>query len=315
MIAPLQLPFPSLGAGTLVIGGIVFLIFLLGSVGAVLWYSRDGGDPWDDFADATAKIVDDEDADAIAFIPYSDGPLVPKPAIYDRELMGGKGGYRTPDGERIYVDGQGNGKFSLRGVDVILAMDPTEHAAAVDPLKAFVAHENDLGRWIKVDRKGNVIEAGEALTNVDGETPAFDDPDMKPTDTATPAADGGYETEVHKKSAEDGLTFEDAKEALEQAGELHKIVDLAPPREVNVDEETGEVEVEQATHVAIDVSEAANLLPKKTNTTAWQTMEEKARQEGMDEEKFKEWAITFTALGAILGGLIGVVMSVLFMFS
>jgi len=51
-----------------------------------------GREPWDDFAEATQKIVDSENADAIAFMPYSDGPLIPKPAIYDRELLGGNGG-------------------------------------------------------------------------------------------------------------------------------------------------------------------------------------------------------------------------------
>jgi len=57
---------------------------------------------------------------------------------------------------------------------VILAIDPTEHAAAVDPLKAYVAHENDLGNWIKVDREGNIIEAGEAVKNLDGNEPAME---------------------------------------------------------------------------------------------------------------------------------------------
>lgn len=295
-----------MGSSTLLIGGIVFAIVLVGILGAVMWYSWDSGDPWDDFADATRAIVEGEDADAIAFIPYSDGPLVPKPAIYDKSLLGGKGGYRTADGDRIYVDGQGNGKFSLQGVDTILAIDPTEHAAAADPLKAYIAHENELGRWIKVDREGNLVEAGKALKSLDGETPAMD----ISVEEAL-AADGGPESvsEVHELAAEHGMDLEDAKEELEQAGLLHKIVDFAPPREAVIDEETGEVNIEESTHVAIDVSSAADLLPKKTNTTAWQVLEEKARQEGRDEEKLMEYFLYGLASGGALAAITAVVIA------
>jgi len=304
------LQLPGLGMGPLLIGGVVFALILAAILGYVILFVWDSGEPWDDFAEGAAKIVDEENADAIAFIPYSDGPLVPKPAIYDRELLGGKGGYRTPDGERIYVDGQGNGKFSLMGTDVVLAIDPTEHAAAVDPLKAYIAHENNVGRWIKVDREGTVIEAGEAVQNVDGNEPALD---AHPTPTA--AADGGYPSEVHKHAAENGMELEQAKHHLEQAGLLHKIVDIAPPREAVVDEDSGEVHIEEATHVAVDVSEASNLLPKKTNTTAWQTMEEKARQEGRDEEKLMEYLVYGVAIGAAVAGISSVIIALVLGFT
>jgi len=273
----------------------VFAVVLIGVILFLFLVVYDRGEPWDDFAEAAQKIVNSENADAIAFLPYSDGPLVPKPAIYDRELMGGKGGYRTPDGERIYVDGQGNGKFSLQGVDAILAIDPTEHAAAADPLKAYVAHQNDLGRWILVDREGTVVEAGDALQSVDDVTPAMEQPQAA-------ATDGGHASAVHEKAAADGMELQQAKETLEQEGKLHKIVDLAPPRAVHVDEETGEVDVEEATHVAVDVSSAANLLPKKTNTTAWQVVEEKARQEGMNwDERRKDILIGVVVGGGVVG--------------
>ena len=312
-VVPVPLQIPGLGSSTLLIGGIVFAVVLVAILGAVVWYTWDSGEPWDDFADATRNIVESEDADAIAFIPYSDGPLVPKPAIYDKSLLGGKGGYRTSDGDRIYVDGQGNGKFSLQGVDTILAIDPTEHAAAVDPLKAYIAHENDLGRWIKVDREGNLIEAGEALASVDGVEPAME----TPMDEVTPdaVADGGYPSEVHKMAAEEGMSLEDAKRELETAGLLHKIVDLAPPREAVIDEETGEVDVEEATHVAVDVSKAADLLPKKTNTTAWQVLEEKARQEGRDEEKLMEYFMYGLASGGALAAITAVVIALVLGFT
>jgi len=306
---PLQSPIPGLGSGALLMGGLVFALVLAAILAYVIIFVWDSGNPWDAFADAAAEIVEDENADAIAFIPYSDGPLIPKPAIYDRELLGGKGGYRTPDGERIYVDGQGNGKYSLQGVDVVLAIDPTEHAAAVDPLKAWVAHEANVGAWIKVDREGNVIEAGEALKSVDGITPAMEIGD----DEA--AADGGYPSEVHRHADQNGMELEDAKKKLEEEGLLHKIVDLAPPREAVVDEETGEVTIEEATHVAVDVSEASNLLPKKTNTTAWQTMEEKARQEGMDEEKLMEYMLYGVAIGAAVAGISSVLIALVLGFT
>ena len=307
--APTQV-LPGLGSTAIILGGLTFIVILGGVIAYFYFFHYDRGEPWDAFAEATAQIVEAEDADAIAFIPYSDGPLIPKPAIYDRELLGGKGGYRTSDGDRIYVDGQGNGKFSLQGVDVILAIDPTEHAAAADPLKAWIAHKiNNLGEWIKVDREGTVIEAGEALKRLDEVDPAMDTP------KGATAADGGYPSEVHRHADELGLTLEDALSELESAGLVHKIADLATPREAVIDEETGEVNIEEATHVAVDVSEAANLLPKKTNTTDWQTMEEKARQEGRDEEKIREYMTIAFVVGGLVGGGIGVVMALIFAFA
>ncbi|MFW5956299.1 MAG: hypothetical protein ACOCQY_02735 [Halorhabdus sp.] len=306
----MPLAIPGFGTSTLLLGALVFSVVLLAVIGYFVLYAWDSSTPWDDFADATGKIVESEDADAIAFIPYSDGPLIPKPAIYDRELLGGKGGYRTSDGERIYVDGQGNGTYSLQGTDVILAIDPTEHAAAADPLKAYIAHETNLGRWIKVDRKGQLIEAGSAIASVDGETPA-----METAKSDGVAADGGYVSAVHERAIEDDLSLEDAKKQLEQEGLLHKIVDLAPPRETVIDEESGEIVTEEATHVAIDVSEAADLLPKKTNTTAWQTMEERARQEGRDEEKLLQYTYYGIAIGGATVGITAVVIALVLGFT
>jgi len=305
--------FAGLGSTAIMIGGGVFVLILGAIVGYFFLIAKDNSEPWQEFEEATHKIVESEDADAIAFIPYSDGPLIPKPAIYDRELLGGKGGYRTPDGERIYVDGQGNGKFSLGGVDTILAIDPTEHAAAADPLKAWIQHENETGSWIKVDRKGNVIEAAEALTEVSGMTPAMEKPLGSGAGEA--ATDGGYASEVHKKAAEEGMGLEDAKAVLEQEGLLKKVVDIAPPSEAVIDPETGEVDIESASLVGVDISAAADMLPKKTNTTDWQTMEEKARQEGRDEDKLMEYFVYGAATGGLIGGGIGVVMALIFAFT
>jgi len=297
----------------LLIGGFVFVLIFLAIVGVVIRYTDPfGGEPWADFAEACRTIVDSENADAIIFLPYSDGPLIPKPGIYDRELLGGKGGYRTPDGDRIYVDGDGSGKFSLNGVDIILSIDPTEHAAAVDPLKSWIQMRNDTGKWIQVDKEGTVIEAGEALKSVDGTTPAMD---MSPADVQGAATDGGHVSEVHKHASETGMSLEEAKKELEQAGMLHKIVDIAPPREVVIDEETGEVDVEQATHVGVDLSAAADLLPKKTNTTAWQTMEEKARAEGRDDQKLLEYLGYGFVAGAAASGVTAVVVALVLGFT
>lgn len=310
MLAPAQ-GLPS-GSSVLLMGGAVFFGVLLITIAvvAIYKYKKGGKEPWDEFYAAAETIVDSEDADAIALIPYSDGPLVPKPAIYDKELLGGKGGYRTPSGDRIYVDGQGNGTFSLGSVDVITAIDPTEHAAAADPLKSYIAHENDLGRWIKTDREGNVIEAGEGLASMDEDmTPAMD---VSKNDGV--AADGGYVSEVHRHAHEGNMSLADAKKELESAGLLHKVVDMAPPREAVVDEGTGEVTVEESTHKAIDFSAAANLLPKKTNTTDWQTQYEKAKAEGRDEDKIRENITYGVMLGAAVAGIMGAVAMLFVLF-
>ena len=308
----LPLQFGNVGGSIIWLGGGTFAVVLLLVLGFAFFKYRQAGDPWDKFADACHAIVDAEDADAIALIPYSDGPMIPKPAIYQQDLLGGKGGYRTSDGEIIYVDGQGTGRFDLEGVPLITAIDPTEHASGADPLKAWVAHKKDIGEWIKVDREGTLIEAGEAVQAADPEdapTPAMDKPR---TETA---ADGGFPSAVHETAVEQDMSLADAKQQLEQAGLLHKIVDIAAPREAVVDEETGDLEIEQADHVAVDMSSAANLLPKKTNTTELQVMEEKARAEGRDDEKLNEYAVTFFVIGGAVGGFIGVVMALLFMFA
>lgn len=300
----------GLGSSALLLGGLVFAIVLVVVVVGVLYAINPwGSEPWEEFAEAAQNIVDDEDADAIALIPYSDGPMVPKAAIYDKELLGGKGGYRTADGDRIYVDGQGNGKFTMMGVDIITAIDPTEHAAAADPLKAFIAHKNNVGEWIKVDRKANLIEAGEALESLDGVTPAMETPL-----SGQAATDGGYPSEVHEVAAEQDMSLDDAKKQLEEQGLLHKIVDLAPPSEAVIDDETGQVNVEDASHCAVDFSSAADLLPKKTNTTAWQTMEEKARQEGRDEDKIRENLMFGFFAGAAAVGIVAVILVVIMGF-
>jgi hypothetical protein len=309
---PLQ--FGSLfSSGPLIIGGVTFVLIFIGIVAFFVlrsdWFS---GEPWDNFIDAAHEIVDEEDADAIAFIPYSDGPLLPKPAMYDRELLGGKGGYVTPDGDRIYVDGQGNGKFDLEGVPVIMAIDPTEHAAAADPLKAYIAHEKNVGRWIKVDREGNLIEAGEALKAADPDAPT---PAMDKDGQEHMAADGGYASAVHERAAEGNMSLEDALKELESENLVHKIVDVAPPREAVIDEDTGEVNVEQASHVAVDFSAAADMLPKKTNTTELQVAEEKAKNEARDDDKLRETFITGAAVGGLIGGGVGVVMALIFAFA
>lgn len=312
---PAQIPIPGIGGGSgtmaLMLGAGTFLVVGVGVFAYFYLQSNElGGDPMDGFIEHAAAVVDDEDADALALLPYSDGPLMIKAAIYDKELLGGKGGYITPDGDRLYVDGQGNGKYSMGGVDVITAIDPTEHASAADPLKAYIAHKNNIGQWIKEDRKDNLIEAGEALKNLDDSiTPAMDIPKSEGV-----SADGGFVSEVHQKAHEDGLSLKDAKAELEKAGLLHKIVDLAPPREAVIDEDTGEVNIEEATHVATDFSAAGELLPKKINTTDLQVQYEKAKQEGRDEEKLQEKLITGIVIGAAISGVMGLGFGLMMMF-
>ena len=296
-----------IGGSTLLIGAVVFVLILIGTVGVALWVIGNPfkDDPAENFAAAAEKIIDEEDADAIAFVPYSDGPMVPKAAVYDRELLGGKGGYRTKDGDKIYVDGEGNGVYSLFGVDVVLAIDPTEHAAAADPIKAWTAYKSEvIGEYIKVDDEGRLLEVGEALKQVDGPDPALPDGGS----ATMPNPNDRDKSLVHEHAVREGMSLKDAYEELEKEDLVHKLVDLAPPADAVIDEETGTVDVRRASHVAVDISNAAELLPKKTNTTDWQTAIERAKNEARNDEEL----MTYLTYGALLGGGMVLVAGLLF---
>jgi len=116
------------------------------------------------------------DGDVVVLFPYDDGTFWLKSATFNKDLIGGQGGYETDDGDKIVVDGDGEPKRDLLGVPMVLAVDPTEHAAAVDPIKALVAQKNNIGEWLRVDREGNIVEIGEALKQA-ADSAVFADPD------------------------------------------------------------------------------------------------------------------------------------------
>jgi tetrahydromethanopterin S-methyltransferase subunit B len=55
-------------------------------------------------------------------------------------------------------------------------VDPTEHAAAVEPIKALVAQKENIGEWIRVDREGTIVEVGDAVKQA-ADAAIFADPD------------------------------------------------------------------------------------------------------------------------------------------
>lgn len=276
-------------------------------------------DPYKPLRNALTKLRGD--ADALVLFPYDDGTFFPKRANFDKELLGGMGGYETPDGDKVILDGAGEPKKSLLGVPLLLACDPTEHTSAVEPMKAYMAHKKDLGEWIKVDKRGNIIEAGESLELVGDDS---DGPDVD--------IDVGLEgSMVEDKASElnDGRdpTTQDlqrALETLEQEGDVRKLYDFATPAAPSVRMGDGDeaadaaadggmvtsdpdVEIEEATHVAVDQSKAADLLPRKLSSEELNVALDKARMQEHDEEKWKRIFVQGAILGAI-GMLIGAIV-------
>lgn len=234
-------------------------------------------------------------ADVVALLPYDDGTFFLKPAEFNKELIGGIGGYETEDGDKIVVDGSGEAVRSLFGVPMVLAVDPTEHAAAVDPIKALIAHKEEIGEWVRVDKKGNIVEAGSAVEAV-GEVDV--------------AADGGM---VGELAQAEGVSFDAAMAKLAQMGEVTKVYDIAPPSAVEVDED-GEWHVESATHIAVDQSKAANLMPTTFDTTELNTALDKARMEEHEEGKLMKWfiygGISFSIVTILVVGIMFVMFSI-----
>lgn len=324
-----------------------------------------GSDPTEEVRDAMAKLRGD--ADAVALLPYDDGTFYPKPANFDKELIGGQGGYETADGDKIVVDGEGEAVRSLFGVPMLLAVDPTEHAAAVDPIKALVAHKNDIGEWLRVDREGNVVQAGPgvepappiadaedveqafeqtpdeqllALINVDTEDMGAGDVAAavganegeirnalqraleRPADVADNGmvGDGGVAGELMQQSkVTEGapLSFEEAMRELARDGQITKIYDIAPPKapvEYVTENGESEVVVEEATHIAVDQSKAADLMPKPTSTVELNTALDKARmeehEEGVKMKYFLYGGISFS----IVTVAVVILMFVMFQF-
>jgi len=255
-----------------------------------------GNDRYEDLGPALRKVQGEHDA--VILFPYDDGTFFPKPADFDKELLGGKGGYETIDGDKIVLDGAGEPKKNLFGVPMLLACDPTEHAAAVEPMKAHIAHKKDLGQWLMVDRRGNVLEAGEAM--------------VQATDDEDELQDIGLEgTMVQEHAQERGISMDRALEELQAAGDVTKVYDFSTPA-APVATDGGEVEIEEATHVAVDQSKAADLLPRTMSTEEINVALDKARMEEHDEGKIKDLITYGVVLGVIVTILAAIVLGGMF---
>lgn len=237
------------------------------------------------------------DADAVALLPYDDGTFYFKPCNFDKELIGGQGGYETEDGDKIVLDGDGEPVKSYMGVDIIMGVDPTEHAGAIEPVKALMAQKNNMGAWLKVDRQRDVIEAGEALM----QAPGMSDVDVGPEGTAVEAE---AQQMMERQQVPKEIAMERALEKLENEGEVTKVFDLAPAAAPVVDDE-GNVSLEEASHIAVDQSKGADLMPTTTSTVELNTALDKARMEEYEEgklTKYMVYGIVIGFLAAILSG-------------
>lgn len=246
-------------------------------------------DPYVELGEQLARIRGD--ADAVALLPYDDGTFFLKPANFDKDLIGGQGGYETDDGDKIALDGGGEPVKNLLGVDLLLAVDPTEHASAVDPIKATVAHKHNLGEWIKVDKKGNLIEIGDAMMQADGGLP---EPDLS-------------ETMVGEMAMNENMALDAAQAKLEKEGMIRKVMDIAPPAAPVLDDD-GDIDLEEATHIAVDQGKAADLMPTTTSTTELNTALDKARMEEYEEGRILKYFVYGLIAGSLLIGIFGVVM-------
>lgn len=297
------------------------------------------------------------DADALALLPYDDGTFYLKPCNFDKELIGGQGGYETEDGDKIVLDGDGEPVKQLLGVDIILGIDPTEHAGAVEPVKAFMAQKNNIGEWLKVDRAGNIIEVGEALMPAPDSDVSLDDVGLEDTAVEDRADQIVAEQGIRKQQA-----MEHALEELEKDGEVTKVMDLAPPaapkltpevtgveadvEPIDVENGDGEsggklgnllgdgsedeaatdggmalptvdtdgvdvewnVELEEATHIAVDQSKATDLMPTTTSTVELNTALDKARMEEYEEGRLMKYFAYGLAAGALISVVFGGMM-------
>lgn len=338
-------------------------------------------DPFEDLVDGLAAAKGD--ADALALLPYDDGTFFLKQANFDKDLIGGQGGYETPDGDKIVMDGDGQPVKDLFGVPMLLAVDPTEHAAAVDPIKALVAQKDNIGEWLRIDREGNLIQVGPALKSA-ADSAIFEDPNsdehwtekaleydsvrkritemgVEPAEASpeliqqaveqieAEAVEAAQNDEEETSTVREYLPWEDqidddvdiqpervevniedsvvgdklremgvepdmaseemlhaAMEELAKNDDLKKIYDIAPPA-APVVTDGGHVEIEQATHYAVDQSKATDLIPKTTSTTELNTALDKARMEEHDEDKWKNIFIQGMIAGSVIAGFFGLV--------
>ncbi|MFB6198506.1 MAG: hypothetical protein ABEI52_09620, partial [Halobacteriaceae archaeon] len=145
-------------------------------------------------------------------------------------------------------------------------------------------------------RQGDVIEAGEALT------PApTSDVDIGPEGTAVEAE---AQQIMQEQGVPESVAMERALEKLEKEGEVTKVMDLAPMAAPVVDDE-GNVSIEEASHIAVDQSKGADLMPTTTSTVELNTALDKARLEEYDEGRDVKHVVYGIVIGSVLTLLAG----------
>lgn len=213
------------------------------------------------------------DGDALVLIPYSDNMMVPKRGYYEKHLVGNLPGYRTGDGDVFVAEGKGNPIKSLFGVPVVLGLDPSQHAGIIEPLKSLIAHKRSEGEFIRVNRQGQPVEAGEAVGLADG-------------GQLQPATVGP--TEVNFQAYE-GL------------------FDLTPP--MIKDPETGDI-VDQADGWIVDQSKAAELVPSKTSSGEIALMQQRERNAAMEKSEMIKYLLIGAVSASVLWLIFMVILAV-----
>ncbi|MGK7296510.1 MAG: hypothetical protein ACNS61_11910, partial [Candidatus Wenzhouxiangella sp. M2_3B_020] len=78
---------------------------------------------------------------------------------------------------------------------------------------------------------------------------------------------------------------------------------IAPPADVSMDED-GNLQLDEATHIAVDMSKGSDLMPTTTSTTELNTALDKARMEEHEPRSLQRDLI-FLAAGAVIAVVFG----------
>lgn len=222
------------------------------------------------------------DGDAIILVPYSDNQLLAKRGYYEKGLVGNHPGYTTADGDIYVAEGAvGDPVMYLFGLPVVLALNPSEHAAVIDPLKSLIAHKRDIGEFVRVDKEGQVLEVGPAVKPADEGGPV----DIGEAEVADAAADGGAVPTASENPTHINYEVEDA------------LFDLTPTK--IVDPETGDV-VDQADGFVISQRKAADLIPSKTSSQEIKLMQQRERNAMADASERIKTLLIGAALASIM---------------
>lgn len=228
------------------------------------------------------------DGDAIVLVPYSDGQLFPKRGYYEKHLIGNLPGYETEDGDIYVSEGWGDPVVYLFGIPVVLALNPSEHSAVIEPLKALIAHKrHDAHEFIRVDKEGQVLEVGKGVEQVEPSEPAGGDP-------GTAAADGGAVPTASERPTDINYEVEDGLFDLTPTGIVARDDDGEP---LYVDEDGKEVLADQADGWIVSQAKAADLIPSKTSSSELKLMQQRERNAMADATELLKYVL-FGAVGA-----------------